>query len=153
MKYLFTLFLCVIVSLLITVGASQAFSSTRDLRGRSFVQWFLFELRRTEALKQCAEMMNRLWEIKAAAIDDFIADRATIEDVMERFAEAEELVEEGDVGVVASYRRPQTKEQVCRQLIGWVEDDLKDDPAKAREVIQRLKRELDAEPAEAAIIR
>jgi hypothetical protein len=153
MKYLFTLFLCVIVSLLVSVGASRAFVFGHDPRGRNLAQWFLFEMSRTEALKQRAALMKRLWEIKASAIDEFIAGRATVHEVIEQFREAEELVEDDNEGVVSPYHRPHTKEQLRRQLVGWVEDELSHDPEQAQKVVRRLKEELAHEPSPVPILR
>jgi hypothetical protein len=149
MKYLFTLLVCVLGALLISVGVSQAFD--HDSRGRNFVQWFLAEINRMEALKQRGELMNRLWDMKTTAVEEYIADRATLQEVMERFEEAEDLMADDSTGVVAPYHRPQTTEQKCRQIIGWVEDELRNDPEKARKVVERLKQELAEESASGTI--
>ena len=153
MKYLLTLFMCVLVALLVTVGVSQAFGGSRDPRGRSFVQWFLFEVRRTEALQQRAALMNRLWEMKAAAVEDFIADRTTLQEVMDRFEEAEDLLDDDAWGVVGPYHRPQSMEQKCRQIIGWVEDELRGDPEKACQIIHRIKQELAEATSRGEVVR
>jgi hypothetical protein len=146
MKHLFTLFMCVTVSLAVLVGVSRAFGYDRGFRGRNLAEWILFEMRRNEALQHRKALMNRMWEMKTSAIDEFIANGTTVQHVIEQFEEAEELLQDDNEGVVPPYQRTQTKARMCRQLVGWVQDELKDDPEKAQQVVRRLKEELADEP-------
>jgi hypothetical protein len=84
---------------------------------------FVFEARRTEALQRRTEMVAQSDEIKRDIIAELLAGRLTLREAVDRFREANQMVENTDWALVADYQVPTTEEGLYRQVIAWVEGE------------------------------
>jgi hypothetical protein len=142
MKYLVPLFLCAVASAVLWVGVPCVSAFGRNTEGRSLTQWYLFEMRRREALEQRSMAVAQSLEVKRAAVGDLLANRLTLREAAEQFAEADELIEDDEDVLVAHYRISQTEQQRYRQVIAWARNRLNDRPEQARKIARRLEKEL-----------
>ena len=149
MKYLSRLLLLTAVSALLCMGLSTLFECGRVSGGRSLAQWFLFEIRRGEALNQRAIAISRSAEAKKAVLADLFAERLTFQEATEQFRAANEIVKESDSGMLARYHVPQTEEELRRQVIAWIKAEKAAHPQRAKKVAHRLETELAAKTSSA----
>ena len=100
-----------------------------------------WEMRRSEALNQRSAELLRSLEIKKVVVEDLLADRLTLREAAEEFRQADELIETNSGGLVATYLKAKTEDELYRQLIAWTRTELSEDPWRAEEVLQRLEKE------------
>jgi hypothetical protein len=151
MKYLFTLFMCVLTSVVLTSALSRLSAVQRGGRQRGLLGWILYELRRGDALRQRNEEIQQSRNMKDAAVAALVSGRLTLSEALEQFASADELVEDGNNDLVGCSRRlPHTEEERCREIIDWARIVLFNDPRRAEQVIERIECELGRDPKKRA---
>lgn len=147
MKRVFYLLLVPIGLAVLSVGVMGAVTSHGSKGGKSLAGWILHEMRRSEALEERAEELTRVFEAKKSIITDLVSQRLTLHEAAEQFRQADELIEEDPEGLVAPYKAPLTEKGLYRQVILWVQAELKTDPQQAEQVIPRLQQEMAEECA------
>jgi hypothetical protein len=139
MKYVPHLLLTVVLAAIAFVGVSHVVASDDNGRGESLAHWILFEMRRSEALQQRLVEISRSLEVKKAVVDDLLAERLTLDEATEAFRQADEPISQDPDGLIAPYHKPQTEEEVRRQVIAWTASELAESSRQTEELTQRLE--------------
>jgi hypothetical protein len=147
MKYLARLLLLAVVAAILGMGALGLFARGEQSEGRSLARWVLFEMRRTEALQERATMVSTSMEAKKAIIADLVAERLTLREAAKQFRAANDIVENDGGDLLATYRLPQTDEELCQQVIVWVKAELAAHPRQTARAVHRLEKELTLLPS------
>ncbi|HWG47621.1 MAG TPA: hypothetical protein VN688_32960 [Gemmataceae bacterium] len=146
MKYLSHLLLFAVVSTIATVGLSTIFACGEQSEGRSLAQWLFFEMRRNEALQERATEVSQSMEVKKAIIADLLADQITLREATQQFRAVNEMVEKAGDSMLATYRLPQTDEEVGQQVIAWAKAELVAHPRPTKRTLQQLEKDLLSSP-------
>jgi hypothetical protein len=125
-------------------AVSRVFALGIDSETARIARLFLREVQRREALEQRAQEIAESEQIRIAAISDFIAGRITLAQTMEQYRDAQSVIEEDHQGFVPRYRKPETKEGLCRQVCAWIQTTLSTQSTsqEAESVHRRLEKEL-----------
>jgi hypothetical protein len=125
-------------------AVSRVFAFGIDGEAAHLARLFLREVQRRDALEQRAQEIAESEQIRSAAIQDFIAGRLTLAQTMEQYREAQQVIEEDRQGLVPHYRKPETKEALCRQVCAWIWSTLSAEHAsqEVASVHLRLEKEL-----------
>ncbi|HTU90766.1 MAG TPA: hypothetical protein VMF69_11875 [Gemmataceae bacterium] len=133
-----TLALCAVV---FNFAASWFGAETSVLRlGRLLV----FESRRSQALNARSDMVARSLEIKRGIIGRLVSGSLNMHQAIEQFQKANEVIENGDLDLIARYRLPADLEGVGRQVLAWVYNEVFSwPPEKAKSRYADLKCEFE----------
>lgn len=149
MKYASYLLVAVILAGLMGMSIASVIGSNDGSGGKSLAAWFLFEMRRSEALQQRAIEIQQAMKIKKAVVDDLVAERVTIREATEAFHQADELIDRSTDGLIAPYRTAETQDELCHQVISWAKAELHDNPQRAEKVAQQLQNEWNEQSCQA----
>jgi hypothetical protein len=142
MRSLARLLLLVVVGLVLCFGVSHTVASSESSEGRNAASWLLQEVRRAEALHNCSRIIARAQQTKHTVISDLLAKKLTAREAVEQFAAEDESLAKESSGLPMPYCGPRTEEEVRKQLLGWVKNELVDNPQQAEEVIRQVEEEL-----------
>lgn len=142
MRSLVRLSLLVVVGLLLCFGVSHTIASSEGSERRNAASWLLEEVRRAEALQNCSRIIARAQEAKHTVINDLLAKKLTAREAVEQFAAEDESLAKEASGLPMPYRGPRSEEEVREQLLGWVKNELVDNPQQAEKVIRQVEEEL-----------
>jgi hypothetical protein len=125
-------------------AVSRVFALGIDGEAAHLARLLLREVQRRDALEQRAQEIAESEQIRSAAIRDFIAGHLTLVQTMEQYREAQQVIEEDRQGLVPRYRKPETKEALCRQVCAWIGSTLsaKHASQEVHSVHLRLEKEL-----------
>lgn len=102
----------------------------------------VLEARRTEALRVRAEMIARSLAAKRDIINQLLEGRLRFRQAIEQFQQANELVKNIDLDLIAPYQTPAYPQGVARQVFIWVCNSVGSLPA---DKAQRLLSELESQ--------
>lgn len=130
------LMLCVI---LLNCAASWFDADASVLRlGRLLV----FEARRAQALTARTEIVGRSMAIKRGIVAQLIAGRVNLREAIDQFANANDMIENGDRELIAKYQLPTDLDGVTRQLLSWTYNEIESlPPYKAQRRLAEIERE------------
>ncbi len=100
----------------------------------------LTEVRRGEALDARDDASRRYNAAKQAVTDEVIAGRLSLTEAAERFAECGDLLD-GQDGVLARYKGPAGEQELCGNVIVWVEATLPRGSSELADVLAPLEAE------------
>lgn len=101
----------------------------------------VYESHRSEALDCRMETFRRLGEAKRQVATEVAEGRMGLREAARQFGRQQEELDDGYDDVLGPVNLPRDEEALCRNVIGWVEAMLSDDPDRAGPVVGRLEED------------
>ena len=112
---------------------------------QSGLSHWLFELRRSEAIRLRTEMVIHSNEVKQTIVADIVAGRLTLHEAAVRFQEANHLVENNDLDLLPDFQVPSTEEGWYQQVLAWMRAEVLSLPAEqAQRILTPLEKEYES---------
>jgi hypothetical protein len=105
--------------------------------------WYARELQRAEALSARTRAVDRCLEGKSQVAAEVGAGRMTLAEAVGHFRRLQRQVkDDGQDKVLGAYPLSPSDEELARQVVDWVANQLHNDPERAAGVVARLRGEL-----------
>lgn len=121
LKFVTRPLLALVVFAVALQAVSRVFALGIDGEAANFARLLLHEARRWDALEQRVREIQEAEQVRGEATADFIAGRLTLIQAMEQYRDAEDMIAEDRNGLVPHYRKPRTRQELCRQFCAWVQ--------------------------------